>query len=253
MNISVNDFFKPVNLNATPSYLDYEKIAPIIHYTETFAKTANISVYLIDYYKRGFLYVSDNPLFLCGKTAKQVQQSGYLYYFKNVPDEDLQLLLEINKIGFEFYKSLALEERMNYTIYYDFRLRQPSGHMTLINHKLSPLVLDSHGNIWVALCIVSPSSNLTPGNILLKNSVENNLWEYDLITNKWKEATTIKLKGMEKQILLMSIQGYTVEKIAQQLFLSANTIKFHRKNLLKKLKATNISEAITAATNYGAI
>ncbi|MBS1668908.1 MAG: helix-turn-helix transcriptional regulator [Bacteroidetes bacterium] len=254
MGITIYDFFKPVNLTSPPSSADYERIVPLlIDYSETFARTTYNSIYLIDYYKKGFLYVSDNPLFLCGKTAKQVKQCGYLFYFKNVPEEDVELLLKINEVGFEFYNSLPLEERKDYSISYDFRLRQPNGSLLLINHRLSPLALDSNGGIWIALCVVSPSSNLNAGNILLKNALTNKLLEYDLTENKWKEGRIIKLNNQEKQILLLSIQGHTVEKIAQQIFLSPNTIKFHRKSLLKKLNATNISEAISAAMNYGLI
>lgn len=249
----MNDFIKPFHLNAAPSFSDYGKLGSIIQYIEIFSRTTNVSIYLIDYHKKGFLYVSDNPLFLCGKTAKQVQQLGFLFYFKKVPVEDIQLLLRINSLGIEFFKNLSIKERINYTLYYDFRLIQSTRNTILVNHKLSPLVLDTNGNIWIALCVVSPSSNLTSGNFFIKNSAENTFLEFDLAANKWKETTAVKLNNQEKQILLMSVQGYTIEKIAQQLFLSSSTIKFHRKNLFKKLKATNISEAIAAAMNYGAI
>ena len=43
---------------------------------EAFARVTYQSVYLIDYYRQEILYVSDNPLFLCGHTAKEVKELG---------------------------------------------------------------------------------------------------------------------------------------------------------------------------------
>lgn len=253
MDISVSDFFKPIHLDHAPLSEDYKRIKSFIDFAEAFSRVSYNSMYLIDYYKRGFIYVSDNTLFLSGKTAKQVLQSGYLFYLKNVPEEDLKLLLKINEAGFMFFNKLDLEERLNYSISYDFRLKQPNGYLMLINHQLTPLILDEDGNIWIALCIVSPSSNVLPGNIVIKNSVENTLFKFDLIKGKWHEHPVVKLNIQEKEILMLSIQGFTAEKIANQLFLSIDTIKFHKKNLFKKLKATSMSEAIFAAVNQGII
>jgi DNA-binding CsgD family transcriptional regulator len=251
--MNVQDFFKPIHLDSVPASLDYGKVQFYIKFAETFSKLDFHTIYLIDYYRRGFLYVSENPLFLCGKSAKQVLRLGYLFYLKTVPEEDLELLLKINEAGFKFYNNLALEEKFDYTISYDFRLKQPREHLMLINHKLSPLALDEHGNIWICLCMVSPSSNNKPGNIIIKNCSEKRLFEYDLETEQWHEHDAITLNRQERQILMLSMQGLTVEKIAKELFLAVDTIKFHRKNLLRKLNANNISKAIFAAANYGLI
>ena len=63
------------------------------HYLEVvkaFARLSYESVYVIDYSRMAFEYVSDNPLFLCGYTAQEVLEMGYDYYFRNVPPADLQ-------------------------------------------------------------------------------------------------------------------------------------------------------------------
>lgn len=254
MNISIQDFFKPIPLDSVPSAKDYESIQSYIHLANTLSHLTYQTIYLIDYYKRGFHYVSENPLFLCGRTPKQVLSSGYLFYLENVPEKDLQLLLQINEAGFKFYSNIPLEERLNYSISYDFRLKQPNGHLILINHKLAPLALDEDGNIWIALCVASLSSNEKPGNIaIVKNGAEKKIFEYGLFTKKWHERKTVKLNEQEKEILILSTQGLTVQNIAKQLYLSADTIKFHKKNIFKKLNATNISAAVFAAVNYGII
>ena len=253
MNISVNDFFKPIHLDSIPSEYDYDKVKYYTRVAEALSQLAYHSIYLIDYYKKGFLYVSDNPLFLCGKTSGQVLEAGYSFYLKNVPDEDLQLLLKINEAGFQFYNNIALDERTDYSISYDFHLKQPNGHLTLINHKLAPLILDTNGNIWIALCLVSLSSNKNPGNIVIKNAKEKKFFEYDISLKKWNEQKVVRLNNQEKEILMLSSQGLTVERIAKELFLSVDTIKFHKKNLFKKLNVNSISEAILSAVNFGII
>lgn len=254
MSISIQDFFKPIHFTGSPASADYKRIQSFVRLATTFSHLTYQTIYLIDYYKQGFHYVSENPLFLCGKSAKQVLDAGYSFYLNNVPDEDLQLLLKVNDAGFNFYNKIPVEERLNYSISYDFRLKQPNGHLNLINHKLAPLVLDKDGGIWIALCIISFSSNDKPGNIVItKNGDEKKMFEYALNTKKWNESKKVKLNYQEKEILMLSIQGFTVKEIGQRLYLSSDTIKFHKKNIFKKFNATNIPAAIFAAVNQGII
>lgn len=253
MDISVNDFFKPIHLDSIPSEYDYGMVKYYTRLADALSQLLYHSIYLIDYYKRGFLYVSDNQLFLCGKSSRQVLDAGYSFYLKNVPAEDLQLLLKINEAGFRFYDKLPIDERTDYSISYDFHLRQPNEHLTLINHKLAPLILDKSGNIWIALCLVSLSSNNKSGNIFIKNAKEKKTFEYDTDLKKWNEEKVVRFNNQEKEILILSSQGFTVEGIAKELFLSVDTIKYHKKNLFRKLKANTISEAILSAVNTGVI
>jgi hypothetical protein len=64
---TVNDFFNSKNLIQDCEHLDYDSLAPLIEVADTFARSTYQSIYVIDYYLRNFLYVSPNPLFLCGK------------------------------------------------------------------------------------------------------------------------------------------------------------------------------------------
>ncbi len=249
MIITVDEFFKPLHLNNKPSEKDYMQVHPYIEFAKSLSQVTYQSIYLIDYYKRGFAYVSDNPLFLCGKTSHQVLRDGYLFYLKNFPKEDLQLLLKINMAGFSFLSKIPKEDRLSYSISYDFHLIQRNKHSVLINHKLTPLLLDKDANIWIALCVVSLSSNDLRGNIKIKRKGENKVYQFNLTTDKWEEQTIPKLNNQEREILILSSQGFTMEKIAKELFLSIDTIKFHKKNLFKKLNTKSISEAIAAATN----
>lgn len=56
-----------------------------------------------------------------------------------------------------------------------------------------------------------------------------------------------KLSGREKEVLECIATGRTTHEIAEQLFISKNTVETHRKNLLYKLKARNTAELVNNA------
>lgn len=247
MNINIDDFFEPVHFKDTLNELDYNITKPLVDFARSLSQLTYQSVYLIDYYKKGFLFVSDNPIFLCGRTADEVLKNGYQHYLDNVPEEDLLLLKKINDSGFDFLKNLSEEDRMQHSISYDFHLKQPIGKPILINHKLKPLLLDNSSNLWIALCLVSISSHAKAGNIRIKNEFDKSYFEYDLINNIWSEKPAVLLKKREKDILRYSAQGLTMEQIAEMLFVSIDTIKFYKKQIFSKLKVKSITEATAIA------
>jgi DNA-binding CsgD family transcriptional regulator len=213
------------------------------------SRTTYNSIYVIDYQKKGFEYVSDNPLFLCGHTGEEVTEMGYLFYFKYVIKKDLDLLLKVNEVGFEFYEKIPVEDRKFYTISYDFHLKNQEGKTILINQKLTPLFLTNDGKIWKAICIVSLSNEHDSGNIRIFKKGDNKIFRYDLEGDFWKSEEKIELSEREKEVLSFSIRGFTINEIAEAIFVSPDTVKFHRKKLFDKLGVNNISEAVAYATN----
>lgn len=232
-----------VNEDETKQELNY------LDCIKAFARATYTSIYVIDYVKQGFEYVSDNPLFLCGNTAQQVKDMGYGFYFKYVPEKDLELLLKINTVGFDFYETISPEERVCYTISYDFHLKNQDGKLILINQKLTPIFLNNDAKIWKALCIVSLSSERGAGNIRVYKSGENKNYYYDLGRDQWRAEQKMTLSGRETQILQLYARGYTINEIADTIFVSPDTVKFHRKKLFEKMDVTSMTEAIAYAVN----
>lgn len=245
----IDDFFSNRNTVNNVSNDDRKQTENYIEPIEAFARTTYKSIYVIDYEKKGFEYVSDNPLFLCGHTSSEVKEMGYAFYFKYVIEPDLNLLLKINTIGFDFYEKIPINERKNHTISYDYHLKTQEGKKILINQKLTPLFLTSEGKIWKAICIISLSAEETAGNIKVYKKGDNKLFSYDLDGEFWKESEVIKLTSREREILQYSTRGYTISEVAEAIFVSPDTVKFHRKKLFEKLDVANISEAIVYATN----
>ncbi|AZJ35259.1 response regulator transcription factor [Tenacibaculum singaporense] len=245
----VNDFFSSRNTVYNVSDEEKKQTENYAEAIKAFARTTYKSIYVIDYQKKGFEFVSENPLFLCGHTAEEVKEMGYLFYFNYVIPEDLELLLKINTVGFDFYEKIPIQERIYHSISYDFHLKNQEGKILLINQKLTPLFLTNEGKIWKAICIISISNEQNSGNIKISKKGENKIFRYDLKGNFWKVEEKIELSNREKEILRFSVRGFTINEMAETMYVSPDTVKFHRRKLFEKLEVANISEAIVYATN----
>ncbi|MFD2968787.1 response regulator transcription factor [Sphingobacterium bambusae] len=240
----LKQFFSASNRIDTISDHDKKQLNSYHEIIYAFSRTTNASIYIIDYEKKEFEYVSENPLFLCGHSAEEVMQLGYAFYLKNVPSEDLQLLIQINKIGFDFFDRIPVAERRFYSISYDFHLITDEKERKLVNQKLTPIFLTETGKIWKALCIVTHSHEKVAGNIKVYKKWGLDILRYDLLQGRWKTNKKIDLTFRDVQILELSMRSYTINEIAAELFLSPDTIKFHRRKLFKKLDVSSMSEAI---------
>ena len=245
---TTDDFFIPDNEVKLPEELDYSRVDEYIRSAEAFSRSTYQSVYIIDYFKQNFLYVSPNPMFLCGLTPEQMMKLGYRFYLEYVPEDEQPLLLTLNRAGFSFYNDIPVDERKDWYITYDFHILN-DGRRILVNHKLTPLALTSDGRIWLALCVVSASTHTDAGHIEMHRVGSSEYFEYNRNTHRWDKRQMPTLTDGEKSVLTLSIQGLTMSEIADKICLSPDTIKKYRQRIFEKLDVRNISEAIVAATN----
>lgn len=247
---TATDFLLTQNIVHELTDADAEQARDFLQVVKAFENTTYQSMYVIDYMKQGFDYVSDNRLFLCGHTPEEFLAMGYEFYIRHTPLEDQQLLLKINEVGFKFYEQIPKEERRLYSITYDFHLITAQKRKILVNHKYTPLFLTSEGLIWKALCLFSLSNNSKSGNIQIQRQGSNIIHVYDGLRNIWKAKEKVSLNARETEILMYASQGLSINDIADKMCVAPDTIKFHRKKLFEKLEVPNISQAIAVATSY---
>lgn len=249
MKANIDKYFISANAvdNIPDSY--YQKLEPVLQTIEAFTRNTNKVVYVVDYFKKNFLYTSGNSESLFGITKDEMLGMGYLFQCHYVPRKEQQMLLEMNKVGFEFYENLPKNERDGYSISYDFHVMK-GDRVTMIHHDLTYLVTTRKGRIWLALCTMSPSSSMEPGNIIMRKEGSRTIHEYNLETHKWTERKLPKINATEKTILTRLMQGYTMEEISKNEGISLNTLKASKRLLFQKLNVNNISQAIAYCMNY---
>ena len=243
----VKDFFVSSNtVHSAPNY-DPDVLSTLVHAVEAFARVTYQSVYLIDYYRQEFLYVSDNPLFLCGHTAEEVRTLGYRFYLKHVPEEDLRMLVELNRSSLNFFDTFNDDDKHQCYISSHFHLNSGTKNK-LINHQLTPVLLTDEGKIWIGMCVVSLSSHKTAGHVEFHRKGDSTYWEYSFVSHRWNECWGVSLKEEELEVLRLSAAGLTMVEIASRMCRSVDTIKFYRHHAFNKLGVASITEAVSRAT-----
>lgn len=249
MAININDFFLFSGFMPKVSGDDYTKIEPLINAVEAFVRSTHKYVYIIDCSKQEFLHVSENMGYLCGVSADRIKDLGYRFFLDYVPEADQQMILEVNSKGFDLYNEIPLSGRMDYSMTYDFHIINGK-RQRLVNHTLTPMSLTRDGHVWLALCTLTLSANNLPGHIIMKIDGDNKYYEYSLAKHQWRSKNMISLSEVEREILILSAQGYTMHDIGDRLCKSVDTIKGYKRNLFVKLGVRSITGALSLAINY---
>ena len=254
MDPKISDFFKPIQVTSYIGSKNYEKVEGYLSALKAMSKLCDLSYYIIDYYKKSFFYVSPNPLFLSGYSQREVVNIGYDFYGRCVPQDDLKLLFELNEAGFQFFYELPVDRREFATISYDFRLNHKSnGSSVMVNHKLAPLLLTDDGNIWMAICLVTLSSNKAPGDVHIMMQDERVRYNFNRGRRCFRKTQQKELTKREYDILKCIAMGDKIEEIENKLKISGSTVKNHKTKIFKKLNAKNSAEAVFFASKRNII
>lgn len=244
--INIEDFFTSQNTIDSILESDYAKAELIIDVTKAFERNTYECVYIIDYYKRGLLYVSNNVANLCGGEAMRIMDFGEKFYQCYLPKEELNMLIELNIEGFKLLNALPIEEKKRHTISCSFHIVRDNSKR-LVNHKFTPVALTNDGKIWLALCTISLSSANKAGNLMIKKAGASTFYHYSLNDRKWKVRNEVVLTDNERAVLSLSTQGYTMKEIANMICRSVDTVKAYRRSIFQKMHVKNITEALIYA------
>ena len=247
MYMKVNEFFTGSNLVKDVTVEDYKHIIPQVDSVRSFARISNQKLYVIDYYKKGFLYVSDQFAEFCGMSSDDVIRLGFGLYEECVPNDDLRMLMDINNKQLELLETFSAEEKGKYALCGDFHF-ESRGRMRTVYHKLTPLAMKD-GKLWLALCAVSLSSNERSGNMTIVKEEGGSVYKYDTCNMRWIESDKVVLNDMELDVITRTMKGMTVSLMSSFIYKTKDTIKSCKKKLFSKLGVKNMHEALIYIIN----
>ncbi len=163
-----------------------------------------------------------------------------------------------------FRRYLSPQELSSYKIVYSYRMKDIKGNHRHILHQAVVLSVSDEGNAQHVISIHSDISHLKlPGNqkvsFISLDKEKNSYYNLDVGEEKFVPETadcttrilSEVLSKREKEILCLLAKGHTAGQIAKILHLSFNTVRTHRKNMLKKTQCANTAELVAQGLMEG--
>ncbi|MCD8318171.1 MAG: LuxR C-terminal-related transcriptional regulator, partial [Paraprevotella sp.] len=250
--VNMEHYFKLPHSFPEITQEEFEKNKCIVDAVKEISQNFNQGLYLFDHLKGDFLQVFPKLYELCGENTNGIQEIHYETYLQHIPEEERQILLEINERSRELFRTLPIEKRKSSILSYNLHL-VCNGKKTLVNHKLRPIMLTPNGNVWIALCTMQLPARKGPGHAIIQHADNHTYDEYDMQGHEWIRRRTPTLNELERDILILSARGHTMTEIAAEVHKSVNTIKTCKWNLFKRLDVKSITEALTYAINNNLI
>lgn len=233
--------------------LDYSILDKHIDFLESIKSVHNSAISIFDLAKMQHVYVSSVFEGLLGWDLEEARKPGNVYIDSRVHPEDMEHLNRVSAQFLELILKVKKEDRYNmanYKMVMDYRTKGRDGSFVRVIEQHKLLELDSNDNFWLALSILdlSPDQDLQSlCRYRLINAGTGELYHLP------KEPIATNLSLREQEILQLLAKGLISKQIADQLFISVNTVNTHRQRILEKLSVNNTTEAVQHVIRLGLI
>ena len=232
--------------------LDYsiaENFAVTLRHFESMSRQC---LWIFDYYRNNFYYLSENTEFFKEENYEEVVENGYDWFIRKTHPDDILYLLAIHKAVWEFLKNLPDNQLVTYfKIAYIIRLRNAKGQYVSVSQQVKLAATDKHGNLWLSMGLFEKVTHELAYIPYIENTQTGERTELSEIVRSKQQLQAPELSDREIELLQYLADNLSQNEIAERMFISVHTLKNHRKNLYKKLHASDKQEAIKNAFYLG--
>lgn len=232
-----------------PHINDFKRVDELVPPGPRFYLVINLHTYKYEYVGKG-------QQLLSGYSNEEVKEQGIKFQMDNIHPEDGEYILKHSYGKFtELLMSYPPEERRDLILQNNYRFRHKSGKILHLIEQIWVLKLDEQGGglLMLAHLYQLPMMNPFKINVLIKKLLPNQTYE-TLYSNIYPEVDQdVKLSDREKEVVSLLTEGYGSKEIGEKLFISTNTVKTHRKNILSKLEMNSTNELVAFAITNGLV
>jgi DNA-binding CsgD family transcriptional regulator len=238
--------------DCTISEADYAAIEPSKHLLLRLSEVENSTMAVYDTHKQEYFLLRwkfNNEIYCEPKPDERI---GPDFFWLLTYPSDLPFIMDTEVRAYEFIKGIPVNERKNYKLILDYRLRNKDGKYIWFTKQSMILEMDRFGEVWLILIFFDLSTG-RPANerscCKIVNMKTGKLFHLSGSTHSSKKLFT----PQEVAILDLVAKGFDSSEISQKLFISIHTVNNHRRNILEKSNARTITQALLYAKRVGVI
>ncbi len=218
---------------------------------QLFSRMSRSCVFTVDVYKGAYDFASDAFADLFGikeEWLKNIHLHPTLLEDRIHPD-DRQAMTQLRVRHAEFIYGLDPAQRNDYRTMYRYRMRNARNQYINVVSRQQVMEPDRKGKAWIISGMLE--IDFDPRCREKVDYAVLNLRTGRICTPRDAAAEEAVLTPREREVLELAARGLLSKEIAGKLGLSLYTVHNHRKNILAKLGAGNIVEAINRAKSAG--
>ena len=242
----------PANCDISIPQKKYECMSAYIECAEALSRNMFRPVFIVDMFKKDFFFVSSSFSYLFGDEATDHPITRGDRYIPSFAREDIETLKMIFSSAYDLFLTYPVAERKELVFSFFFHHHQ-NGNKKIVHQSMTPLALTDDGDLWLVLCTTSFSSRKDSGHYVMKKHNDSEYLQYSPEKGRWYLKEGLILSSEDKEILLLSSQGYTMKEIAGIIGKSLETVKMYKRVMFSKLRVKSITEAFIAAINRNLI
>lgn len=230
--------------------VDYsEQDKYFIQCLKTIENVMDIDAYIIDYVNKRVLYATKGCSAYLGKEVNEYSFFGIQHLDEIIVPEEITRISVVNSKVYDFFYSLSKKRRLKFYFTQNYKIKVRSGNIVVINHRGSVLSLTEKGALRLTLCVISLPTSDKVGNSYIKMLDTGSVYEFIPSSQKFVEVKTQKLTPKADMIIKLASKGKTESEIANELGITINTVKYHKKQIFSRIGVSNIAEAVQWANN----
>ncbi len=171
--------------------------------------------------------------------------------------DDLEFVMDAERMSIEKMKEInGFDFQQELKTSYCFRMKTPDGNYQLFNHQALHTYKDDKGRLLQAVNIHTNIEHITSENsftILVSgiNGREDFHQMHWQKNEKIKQSVPVIFTKREVEVISCIAKGCSTAKIADSLSISQETVRTHRKNILRKSGCSNSSQLIKKTIEWG--
>lgn len=220
--------------------------------TNSIISTGPFYFYIIDFFDMSLSHISQAIAEIHGFDREKISFNDIL---GAIHPEDIDFVTKAEAISTDFfYNKVGYDKMLSYKVSYNFRFRIKNGEYALFNHQTLMLSLDDNGGLGKSLNIHTRIDHLSNLNTYKVSFIGLN--GEPSFMNLYPDGENQDIKEFSKReidIIKLIASGLNNNQIAQKLYISSQTVKKHRANILNKSDSKNTAQLIKNCTLQGII
>lgn len=219
---------------------------------------APMTVLIINHHASTYEYCSKNILQLTGHTSEEMIAGGVAFGTSLVAEEHHTLMSAalISTLFEHIEAHRHTGELKKIRISYNFLCKRKDGIKIWLRQQMSILETSEDGSPLVSMFFMTDISDIKKDDVMdftVAKMQANGYFKPIFSTTFPHRKDFLSFTNREHDILKLINEGYDTPSIADKLSISFHTVNTHRKNIIKKLRASSSSELMNTLKMKGFI